>query len=105
MMTGAIVGGKSVEQAAKLQMIVMFMISASSALATLVALWFALTILIDDMDRVRPDRLDARKPAFYRWRDDLAERLWSKLKRMPCFGREHGTEEERQGLLNGEQRE
>lgn len=102
MMTGAIVGGKSVEQAAKLQMIVMFMISASSALATIVALWFALTTLIDDKDRVRLDRLDARKPGFYRWRDRTIERAWNAARRLPCCGkREHGTAEEREGLLNG----
>lgn len=103
-MTGAIVGGKSVEQAAKLQMIVMFMISASSALATIVALYFALTTLIDEKDRVRPDRLDARKPAFYRWRDRNIERAWKGLKRLPWCGwsREQGTEEEREGLLNGD---
>ncbi len=102
MMTGAIVGGKSVEQAAKLQMIVMFMISASSALATIVALWFALTTLIDDRDRVRPDRLDARKPALYRWRDHTVERMWNWLTSFRCCGgRERGTEEERRGLLSG----
>ncbi|BEJ17543.1 hypothetical protein CspHIS471_0609440 [Cutaneotrichosporon sp. HIS471] len=102
MMTGAIVGGKSVEQAAKLQMIVMFMISASSALATIVALWFALTTLIDNLDRVRPDRLDSRKPAFYRWRDRTIERVWRWCTSLWCCGgRKSGTEEERRGLLSG----
>ncbi|CAD6567355.1 MAG: hypothetical protein TREMPRED_003558 [Tremellales sp. Tagirdzhanova-0007] len=61
MMTGAIVGGKPVEQAAKLQMIIMFMIAASSALSTLVALLFALTTLVDSQHRIRLDRLDSRR--------------------------------------------
>ncbi|KAK4684718.1 UDP-glucose/iron transport system permease protein, partial [Tremellales sp. Uapishka_1] len=102
MMTGAIVGGKSVEQAARLQMIIMFMISASSALSVLIALLFALTTLVDSNHRIRLDKLDSRKPAFYRWRDGLAEKVWNKLKGLKCWGREKGTEEERRGLLNGD---
>lgn len=103
MMTGAIIGGKSVEQAAMLQMIVMFMISASSALAAIVALWFALRTLIDERDRVRQDRLDSRKPAFYRWRDRTIQRVWNWFTSLRCCGgRKGGTEEERRGLLSGD---
>ncbi|WVQ83831.1 hypothetical protein IAT38_005975 [Cryptococcus sp. DSM 104549] len=102
MMTGAIVGGKSVEQAARLQMI-----SASSALCTLLALFFCLTTLVDQRARLRPDRLDSREPLLYRWRDAAGEKVWGVLKKglrsANCF-KERGTAEERQGLLNGEQR-
>lgn len=99
-MTGAIVGGKSVEQAAKLQMLIMFIISASSALCTLFALGFACTTVVDGKHRIRPDLIDSRKPGFYRWRDGVAEKLLRWFKGFRCFG-ERGTEEERQGLLNG----
>ncbi|WWD00178.1 hypothetical protein V866_007087 [Kwoniella sp. B9012] len=97
MMTGAIVGGKSVQQAARLQMI-----SASSALCTLLALFFSLTTLVDSRCRIRPDRLDSRKPIFYRYRDLAGERIWKGLKGLKCWGRKQsGTEEERRGLLDG----
>ncbi|EIW68639.1 hypothetical protein TREMEDRAFT_31647 [Tremella mesenterica DSM 1558] len=102
MMTGAIVGGKSVEQAARLQMIIMFMISASSALCTLGALVFALSTLVDSQHRIRPDRLDSRKPIMYRWRDSGLERVWKGVLSLKCWGREKGSEEERRGLLRGE---
>ncbi|OCF42086.1 hypothetical protein I317_04057 [Kwoniella heveanensis CBS 569] len=102
MMTGAIVGGKSVEQAARLQMIIMFMISASSALCVLLALFFALTTLVDTQCRIRSDRLDARKPVFYRARDSVLEGVWNGIKKLKFWGRNkgHGSEEERRGLLD-----
>ncbi|KAK6904140.1 hypothetical protein L486_03718 [Kwoniella mangroviensis CBS 10435] len=104
MMTGAIIGGQSVENAARLQMIIMFMISASSALCTLLALFFSLTTLVDSRCRIRPDRLDSRKPIFYRYRDLAGEKIWKGLKGLKCWGRkENGTEEERRGLLDGRQ--
>jgi hypothetical protein len=83
---GAIIGGSSVDQAAKLQMvrrcvhrlslkaisrltdwlnslgraqILMFMISASSALSTLAAGAFCLTTVVDKKHRIRPDRIVA----------------------------------------------
>ncbi|WVW78877.1 hypothetical protein I302_100840 [Kwoniella bestiolae CBS 10118] len=106
MMTGAIVGGKSVEQAARLQMIIMFMISASSALCTLLALFFSLTTLVDSRCRIRLDRLDSRKPIFYRYRDLAGEKIWKGLKGLKCWGRkESGSEEERRGLLDGTSRD
>ncbi|KAI5453888.1 hypothetical protein NCC49_004884 [Naganishia albida] len=105
MMTGAILGGKSVTQAAMLQMIIMFMIAASSFLCVCATLVFALSTLVDASHRVRMDRLDSRKPLLYRWRDEAGSKLW---KGMKAVGRkvtgkggraESGTEEERRGLL------
>lgn len=80
----------------------MFMISASSALCTLASLFFALTTLIDSRQRIRTDRLDSRAPAMYRARDALLRKCANGLRYLVCWGqRERGTEEERQGLLNG----
>lgn len=104
-LTGAILGGKSVTQAAMLQMIIMFMIAASSFLCVCATLVFALSTLVDASHRVRMDRLDSRKPLLYRWRDEAGSKLW---KGMKAAGRkvtgkggraESGTEEERRGLL------
>jgi hypothetical protein len=75
MMTGAILGGSSVEQAAKLQMIIMFMISASTALASIVTTIIALAMVVDGEHRVRPDRIDGRKHAIWRGRDLLVTKI------------------------------
>ena len=134
MMTGAIVGGKSVEQAAKLQsssatvsthvyakdpspVIIMFspsdsslmdhshkdsrhvVIAASSALSTLVALLFALTTLVDSQHRIRLDRLDSRKPAFYARRDQLARDIWRWVSGLWKGVPEKRTGAEMEGLL------
>jgi hypothetical protein len=108
-MTGAIIGGQSVEQAARLQMIIMFMISASSALCVFMAMLFALSTLIDSQHRIRLDRLDSRAPAFYRKRDALFKDLWSKIKTggravrgVVGHGknRSSGSDSERQRLLD-----
>jgi hypothetical protein len=57
MMTGAILGGSSVQQAAKLQMIILFMITASTTLAS-VFITFAIFVLVDRAHRVRLDRIE-----------------------------------------------
>ncbi|KAH8976575.1 hypothetical protein EDB86DRAFT_2967439 [Lactarius hatsudake] len=60
MMSGAILGGADVQQAARLQMIIMFMIAASSALACIVATFLALSVCVDSEHRIRSERIDKR---------------------------------------------
>jgi len=60
MMMRAILDGADVELAARLQMIIMFMISASNALSCLVATHLALLVCVDSEHRIRLDRIDAR---------------------------------------------
>ena len=69
MMTGAILGGSSVDQAAKLQMIIMFMLSSSTALASVLTTGLTLTMVVDRDHRVRSDRIDAREHPVYRARN------------------------------------
>jgi hypothetical protein len=57
MMTGAILGGSSVEQAAKLQMVIMFMISASTCLASIWSVITVVTVAVDSEHRIRGDRI------------------------------------------------
>jgi hypothetical protein len=57
MMTGAILGGSSVQQAAMLQMIITFMISASTALASIFTTIAVIAVTVDGQHRVRPDRI------------------------------------------------
>ena len=56
MMTGPILGGSSVQQAAKLQMIIMFMITASTTLASFFVT-FAVILVVVDEHRIRSDRI------------------------------------------------
>ena len=69
MMTGAILGGSSVDQAAKLQMVIMFMISSSTALASIITTFLTLAMVIDGDHRIRSDRVDTREHPIYRGRN------------------------------------
>lgn len=60
MMTGALLGGASVQQAAKLQMIIMFMIVASTTLASVFTALAAVLIVVDDEHRIRSERIVGR---------------------------------------------
>ncbi|KAF8895980.1 hypothetical protein BD779DRAFT_1493285 [Infundibulicybe gibba] len=81
MMTGAILGGSSVQRAAKLQMIIMFMISASTALASICTTFFAIGVVVDGEHRVRPDRVDEQKHIVWRAREWLVNRVIYRVKR------------------------
>ena len=81
-MTGAILGGSSVEQAAKLQMVIMFMISSSTALASIITTVLALGMVVDTEHRVRSDRIDAREHAIWRARSWLARKVAERLSGM-----------------------
>ncbi|KAG2149027.1 uncharacterized protein EDB93DRAFT_1143171 [Suillus bovinus] len=71
MMTGAILGGSSVQQAARLQMVIMFMISASTALASIITTTITLAVVVDSENRLRPDRVDVREHPVWRARNWL----------------------------------
>ena len=68
-MTGAILGGSSVHQAAKLQMIIMFMITANIVLASVFITFIAILMVIDQEHRIRSDRIDDKRPVIYRVKD------------------------------------
>lgn len=81
MMTGAILGGSSVQQAARLQMVIMFMISASTALASIITTITTLAVVVDSEDRLRPDRVDVREHPVWRARNWLFSRAVDGVKR------------------------
>ena len=68
-MTGAILGGSSVHQAAKLQMVIMFMIAAAAVLAALFVTFAAIIMVVDQEHRIRSDRIENKKPVIYRVKD------------------------------------
>lgn len=119
-MTGAILGGSSVQQAAKLQskprlsflftknntaspVVIMFCISASTTLASIIAAASCLTIIVDRQHRVRTDRLDTRKHVVWRACDSFIHSVVSLLTRfrdrIQHRSRPLCRSEERQGLL------
>ncbi|KAG6856931.1 hypothetical protein H0H87_012184 [Tephrocybe sp. NHM501043] len=75
MMTGAILGGSSVEQAARLQMIIMFMISSATALASIFTVVSVISVTVDVEHRVRPDRIDGRAFGVWRARQWLTKQI------------------------------
>ncbi|EPQ52554.1 UPF0014-domain-containing protein [Gloeophyllum trabeum ATCC 11539] len=95
MMTGAILGGSSVEQAAKLQMVIMFMISSCTALSSIVSSCLAMTVMIDGEHRIRSDRMDTRPHAVWR------ARKWLSGKGKETVAMEEMNGEDRVGLLPG----
>ena len=68
-MTGTILGGASVHQAAKLQMIIMFMITAATVLASLFITFATIIMVVDQEHRIRSDRIDDKRPVIYRVKD------------------------------------
>ena len=69
MMTGALLGGSSVQQAARLQMVIVFMISSSEALSCVITTFLALLAMVDHEHRLRPDHVDSRLHVVWRARD------------------------------------
>ena len=74
-MTGAILGGSSVEQAARLQMVIMFMISSCTALSSIITTILALGVIVDNEHRVRTDRIDTRPHAVWRARNAVVSKI------------------------------
>jgi hypothetical protein len=64
MMTGAILGGADVNQAARLQMIIAFMVSASTVLSCIMVTLFTLYVCVDSEHRIRGDRIHTRPHTF-----------------------------------------
>lgn len=102
MMTGAILGGSSVHQAAKLQMIIMFMITASTTLACILTSFAAIFVTVDAEHRIREDRIHDRKK-------DIAQRVafglnlkapvrWLRVA-LVRRKKDRASADERQGLL------
>ena len=80
-MTGAILGGSTVHQAAKLQMIIMFMIAAAAVLVSVFITFAAVMMVVDQEHRVRSDRIDNKKTVIYRVKDWNVEEFLASLSR------------------------
>jgi len=74
-MTGSILGGASVTQAARLQMVLVFLISSVVVLSSIVATGFALIIVVDQDHRIRVDHIDSSKFILWKYRERLFEKI------------------------------
>lgn len=106
MMTGAILGGSSVTQAAKLQMVIQFMNSASTALASIFTTAAVFHFVVDTEHRVRGDRIDEREHVVWRARDAGFAKVVGCVKGVGRWLRgrtleKDGTREENEPLLSG----
>jgi len=103
MMTGAILGGSSVQQAAKLQMIIMFMITASTTLASVFTTFAAIAVTVDEQHRIRGDRIQQNGNSWFNVKEWDFKKSVNSIKQI--FHRRSneeygdGTSAERQRLL------
>ena len=75
MMSGALLGGSSVQQAAKLQMILIFMTSSATVLASTFATIVVITVTVDVEHRIRDDRIHGGMHALWAARDVAAKEM------------------------------
>ena len=68
-MTGALLGGSSVDQAAKLQMIIMFMISSATTMASVFTTLAVIAVTVDGHHRIRMDRIYGEVHPIWKARD------------------------------------
>eukprot|EP00842_Homolaphlyctis_polyrhiza_P003100 jgi/Hompol1/3791/HPOL_001679-RA len=109
MMTGQILGGSSVQNAARYQQVIAFMISASCALSVVSAVVTAAFVIIDEKARLRTDRVIKVKKSK---NGDLTKKIKASFARMRSrlsglFTRRNSAQDsrnasERQGLLSNE---
>ncbi|RIA95841.1 hypothetical protein C1645_756478 [Glomus cerebriforme] len=105
MMTGQIIGGAPIMVAVKYQQIIMFMISASTALGVLTTIFVCMFSCIDNSHRLRNDRISTSKPWIFVKKDELLNNIKRGIVGLKdillcCFIKKADLEEESLGLLN-----
>ena len=107
-MTGTILGGSSVAQAAKLQIIILFMITATTTLASMFITLAAISAVVDNEHRIRSECIHDKKPAVYWMKDWKVGKLSANLsnsfngwRTSKSRNRGEGDLEENEGLLAG----
>ncbi|KAF9484805.1 ABC transporter-like protein [Pholiota conissans] len=102
MMTGALLGGASVQQAAKLQTIIMFMITASATLASVFITLAVVVIVVDEQHRVRSERISGKGGSWLNIKQLNTKKMveWTKEKLRPRPKPPVKEEESEELLLN-----
>ena len=94
MMTRAILDGSDVQQAARLQIVITFMIAASNALSCIVATLLVLRLCVDSKYRIRGDCIDTRPHVFCRVCSSAVEAIFAIADEDPCRGHYHAPRTE-----------
>ena len=81
MMTGALLGGSSVSQAARLQIVIMFMIAASTALEAMSVVALCIAVVVDSEGRIRSSRVKGRLRVGMFIKEGLGG-MWSRFRRL-----------------------
>ncbi|KAI8073365.1 hypothetical protein BC940DRAFT_250976 [Gongronella butleri] len=84
MMAGSILGGAPIMNAVRYQQIIMFMISAATAMGVLGAVYASIQVVIDGQDRLRPERIISGRPSLWNDVKMVAKKLYSAI---ACCGR------------------
>ncbi|KAI9321758.1 hypothetical protein BX666DRAFT_1023604 [Dichotomocladium elegans] len=103
MMTGQILGGAPVMNAVRYQQIIMFLISASTALGVLLAVVACVRVIIDDKHRLRPERIVTGRASVVRDIKGLIVSAWRLVHRKLRYirqGLRSDEAAEHQPLLN-----
>ncbi|KAF9113663.1 hypothetical protein BGX27_001080 [Mortierella sp. AM989] len=107
MMTGQLIAGASVMNAAKSQQIIMFLISGAAAFGTLSSVLICLRVCFDSSDRLRPERIMKTESVFsdmlWNFFHQIGEKLcccWSKPRHSSSPSLEQGGERRENGQPN-----
>ncbi|KAI8332291.1 hypothetical protein BC941DRAFT_402817 [Chlamydoabsidia padenii] len=84
-MSGSILGGASIMNAVRYQQIIMFMISAATALGVLGSVIFCIQVLIDQYDRLRPERILDGPPCSFGDIKHLVVKSYHGVKYLLCY--------------------
>ncbi|KAG0262822.1 hypothetical protein BG011_009653 [Mortierella polycephala] len=84
MMTGQLIAGASVMNAAKSQMIIMFLISGAAAFGTLSSVLICLRVCFDSSDRLRPERIIKSKSIIPKSLSDFTRRATNRIGTTLC---------------------
>ncbi|KAF9897742.1 hypothetical protein BX616_005062 [Lobosporangium transversale] len=84
MMTGQLIAGASVMNAAKSQQIIMFLISGAAAFGTLSSVMICLRVCFDSSDRLRPERIIKTKSIIPERVSSFFDRVYNKIGETLC---------------------
>ncbi|KAI9305803.1 hypothetical protein BJ944DRAFT_161056 [Cunninghamella echinulata] len=84
MLSGQVLSGAPVMNAVRYQQIIMFMISASTALGVLGAVVFCIQVIIDGKDRLRPERIVPGRPSLLQDIKSLIMVIYHSAQRLFC---------------------
>lgn len=103
-MSGSILGGAPIMNAVRYQQIIMFMISAATALGVLGSVIFCIQVLIDRCDRLRPERILDGSPSILHDIKLLSVKSYHGIKYLLCCHycrRRHPTKDDHDRSWNG----